>query len=239
MKKTIIALIALTGAAYADDVTFSDPYNGQSFLSGFNAIDISLSKDSYLTPPPNTWNYEETSQAELKTITLILKGNGNNYYSQTAMTTGFGIGIYEKNAVNGETIWTLVGKSEWFSHTSDAYHGSITLDVVGRAVLDTDKTYTLAFHAGSAYFDGLSINSTRTSMSGGVTMAVDATSDKFATLGLHGKAENHSVTMYRDSGNVTDWTPNVKIEVAPIPEPTTATLSLLALAGLAARRRRK
>ncbi len=56
------------------------------------------------------------------------------------------------------------------------------------------------------------------------------------------------------TGNVTDastledgevgvgqvkWNQPVKIQIAAVPEPTTATLSLLALAGLAARRRRK
>ena len=48
------------------------------------------------------------------------------------------------------------------------------------------------------------------------------------------------VSNFSAPSNLTDWQAAVKINATPaIPEPTTATLSLLALAGLAARRRRK
>ena len=54
------------------------------------------------------------------------------------------------------------------------------------------------------------------------------------------KAQNGAVLSGVNNGS-TDWTPiaQVVLSTPSIPEPTTATLSLLALAGLAVRRRRK
>ncbi len=77
----------------------------------------------------------------------------------------------------------------------------------------------------------------------GAVLSNPPTSIETATLTLHGQGENYSpltgigLTIWQ--GKVTAADMANPTPAPSIPEPTTATLSLLALAGLAARRRRK
>ena len=242
MKKTIICLMALAGIALADTATFTSTSSNTN-LGGFGGFDFSIAESSWLTS--STMNYEEYNAATLDSITLSMY---NTWYTNNNMTTGFGIGIYEKATVGDAPTWTLVGKTDWFTHTSNSYTGTHTFAVEGTVTLNTESTYTAAFFAGSEYFAGLEIGSTRDSMTGANEWkngSPASTTDTLAAVGLRGVTSDGtgSVLMYQPStsGTKTGWTPNVTLATTPvfIPEPTTATLSLLALAGLAARRRRK
>lgn len=243
MKRTIIALMALAGVALAETATFTST-DSTTNLGGFGGFDFSVGKNGWLTS--TTMNYDEYNAVTLDSITLNLY---KTWYTKNNMTTGFGIGIYEKATVEGTTTWTLVGKTDWFTHTAADYEGAHTFTVDGTVTLDTDSTYTVAFFAGKDYLAGLEIGSTRNSMTGadewGSNSHPGASTDALAAVGLRGVATDttNSVILYQpeNRGTQTGWTPNVTLATTPvlIPEPTTATLSLLALAGLAARRRRR
>lgn len=243
MKKTIIALMALACSATADSVDFTS-VTIHNNLGGFGGVDFSLSEDSWLSPSSDaSWDYSAVKAVTLDSITLSMYGT---WYTANNMTTGFGIGIYEKTVTGDSTVWTLVGKSDWLSHTSDSYQATTEINVQGSVTLSTDKTYTMAFHAGQNYLTNLEIGSTRNSMAGATEWKGSQPSsdtDILAAVGLRGEATDSTglVQMYKpgDQGIQTGWTPNIVLSVTPIiPEPATATLSLLALAGLAARRRR-
>jgi hypothetical protein len=243
MKKTLIALMALAGVALAETATFTSTSSTDK-LGGFGGFDFSVAENGWMTS--TTMNYDEYNAVTLDNITLSLY---NTWYTNNNMKTGFGIGIYKKSTVGEATTWTLVGKTDWFTHTAAAYDGSHTFTVDGTVTLDTDSTYTVAFFAGKDYLAGLEIGSTRNSMTGANEWKNNthpgADTDALAAVGLRGVASDatNSVILYQPgtNGPKTGWTPNVTLATTPvlIPEPTTATLSLLALAGLAARRRRK
>ena len=249
MKKTLISLIALAGLATAEDVTFSSV----AALSGYGGLDFNISQGSWLSISSGQWDYEKHQYGLLNSVTLYMYPAG---YTNSNMTTGFGIGIYEKQ-VNGDNVsWMLVGKTDWFSGTTDAYMGIHTFGVQGEVALSVDKTYTMAFIAGSEYYDGLSLGSKRTGMDGATWWIGGqplATTDKLAAIGLLREPGDPTGTVLlyaaENLGEVTGVTPYVAVNVTPfeggnlmplnVPEPTTATLSLLALASLASRRRRK
>lgn len=242
MKKTLITLLALAGVAAAETATFTSTSDHNN-LGGFGGVDFSIAETSWLASA--TMDYDKYTMVALQSVTLSMY---NTWYTNNNMTTGFGIGIYEKSVSGATTTWTLIGKTDWFAHTSAAYTGTHTFTVDGTVTLNTESTYTMAFFAGSDYFDGLEIGSTRDSMSGANEWKNNthpgAATDALAAVGLRGVASDAtgSVIMYNPTtnGEQTGWTPNVTLTTTPlVPEPTTATLSLLALAGLAVRRRRR
>ena len=244
MKRTFIALMALAGVALAETATFTST-TSTTDLGGFGGFDFSVSENGWLTS--TTMNYNEYNAVILNSITLSMY---KTWYTNNNMTTGFGIGIYEKSTVDEATTWTLVGKTDWFTHTAASYAGTHTFTVAGTVILDTNSTYTLAFFAGKDHLKGLAIGSERTSMTGanewkGNNAHPGSTTDALAAVGLRGAKSDttNSVILYQtgNNGKKTGWTPNVSLATTPVfvPEPTTATLSLLALAGLAARRRRR
>ena len=235
--------MALAGVALADTTSFTST-SSNTDLGGFGGFDFSIAEGGWLNS--SSMDYEEYNAAILNSITLSMY---NTWYTNNNMTTGFGIGIYEKSTVGDATTWTLVGKTDWFAHTASTYTGTHTFTVEGIVTLNTESTYTAAFFAGSEYLAGLEIGSTRDSMTGATEWKNNthpgAGTDALAAVGLRGVKSDatSSVVMYQPTTNgiKTGWTPNVTLATTPvfIPEPTTATLSLLALAGLAARRRRK
>lgn len=233
----MVALLALSGVALATD--FAPSQTGDS-QAGFGGFDVQLGEDSWLQA--TGVDYDVVTGLELTGITLDIHAT---WYTMRNMTTGFGIGIYEKTGAN---TWSLVGKTDWFSHTASSYEGTHEFHVAeGTSVtLETGKTYTLAFHAGQTYFNGLDIGDTRSSMTGATewknsTPPTDTSTLAAVGLGVQSGLGNDGATMYQagSNGTSTDYIPNITLSGNLIPEPTTATLSLLALAGLAARRRRK
>lgn len=242
MKKTLIAIMALAGVALAETTTFTSTTSNTN-LGGFGGVDFSISEAGWLSS--TSMDYDTYNALSLESVTLSMY---NTWYTNNNMTTGFGIGIYEKTVTNGIATWTLIGKTDWFTHTGNSYTGTHTFTVEGTVTLDTESTYTLAFFAGKDYLAGLEIGSTRNSMAGAnewKNSSPSSTTDTLAAVGLRGVKSDAtgSVLMYNptDKGTQTGWTPNVTLTgtAVLIPEPTTATLSLLALAGLAVRRRRK
>ena len=164
-------------------------------------------------------------------------------------------GTYEKSIlVNGGTL-TLEDKSKVASVTVD----SGTVLVTGDSTLDSltlngDSTLNITYGASITLTDQDAF-----SLSENATIMVTVSKDMLENLdGLEFELFTHDVAnlasaniVFTDgdqdtSNDVTDVTisqggtsGSIKVEIQAIPEPTTATLSLLALCGLAARRRRK
>ena len=164
-------------------------------------------------------------------------------------------GTYEKSIlVNGGTL-TLEDKSKVASVTVD----SGTVLVTGDSTLDSltlngDSTLNITYGASITLTDQDAF-----SLSENATIMVTVSQDMLENLdGLEFELFTHDVAnlasaniVFTDgdqdtSNDVTDVTislggtsGSIKVEIQAIPEPTTATLSLLALCGLAARRRRK
>ena len=222
MKKSIIALIALTGVAAASEqvksgsltLDFTDiPKTVVDDATLFNYINGAVNEGGTLTfETVLSWNGNTTSDYQTilhvgeqgKGITLAVNGSNhlifgeNNDYST-------GHELYDGTLKNGDNtvIFTLTGKN-----TPGTASASITLNGTTYSMSDMSWA-TMGWSEGSSRYDEY-------------------------TLGAQGPGwEAHKKLVHITPSNMT-----VKY-VAPVPEPATATLSLLALAGLAARRRRK
>lgn len=231
--------MALVAVTFADAATFAPATTGTESMGGFGGLDFSIAENGWLKS--SGMNYDMSNAVTLNSITLDIY---STWYSNNNMRTGFGIGIYEKTVEGSVTTWTLVGKTDWFAHTANNYTGQHEFDIDGTVTLNTESTYTIAFFAGSDYFANLGIGSTRNSMTGANEWKgsnPDPGTDVLAAVGLRG-SNSGSTNMYTNGGIQTGRLPNIVLDATPVlsvPEPTSATLSLLALAGLAARRRRK
>ena len=248
MKQTLISLLALAGLAAAEDVTFSSV----AALSGYGGLDFNISQGSWLSISGGQWDYDTQHYGRLNSVSLYLIPAA---YTQYNMSTGFGVGIYEKRGSGEDASWVFLGRTDWFAAGSDFFAGAHTFRMVDEVVLSVDKTYTMAFIAGSEYYDGLIPGSVRGGMDGATWWVGEqplTSTEALAAIGLlrePGDATG-TVLLYAagDSGEVMGVTPYVAVNVTPfdtgnvnplnVPEPTTATLSLLVLCGLAARRRR-
>lgn len=217
-------------------------------------MDFSISEGSWLVDTEGEWDYNTQHYGKLNSVTLWLYPMG---YTAANMTTGFGIGIYEKREGSNGTTWIFVGKTDWFSHRADSYMGEHCFTLQDDVVLSTEKTYTMAFIAGCDYYDGLTPGKLRLSMDGATYWADSEVPEDtllLAAVGLLREPQDPTGTVLLYGGGATgevrDVTPYVFINVTPlesddnvmvidsVPEPATASLSLLALAALAARRRR-
>lgn len=248
MKQTLSTLIALAGLATAEDVTFSST----AAHAGYGGLDFSISQGSWLVANNGQWDYDKYQYGILNSVTLTVYPAG---YTQSNMTTGFGIGIYEKQVNGDATTWMLVGKTDWVCGNADKHWGELVFHAQDDVILSVDKTYTMAFFAGSEYFDSLYLGSKRYDMSGGTCWVGGqpaATTDSLAAVGLLRETGDATgmVVLYAagNQGEETGVTPYAEVNVSPfetggivpsnVPEPTTTTLGLLALCGLASRRRR-
>lgn len=216
MKKTIIALIAMTGISGAESLTLTSPTDGkleggndalkwseeiaelQSWELNFTLLDTTLENAALFG----------TRQSDFEAgIVLNVKGNG-------------GLMIYNKKITGiDDNSFEVETDAGWVTASTNT---NITLSFVA----DVDASGTVV---GGTFTLTSGTNSKIIDM-GGHTNLLDYTSIKkdgvtrFYTNGAAHKFYN--ITVSQLSNRV-------------IPEPATATLSLLALAGLAARRRRK
>ncbi len=225
MKKTIIALMALAGVAMADtvDTTFTttnavstkaDNYSAAGFA--FTLSGTALSTVS--TPTGTTWA-TTGSIVELTSITLVTGSRdatiepGKHYLVITDTSKNIIGWSTSANSAVGESTWTFTAGND-------------------KAVtLNTNTTYYV--FAENSYTAGATLSPDSCDLRVGTSGVVDYTSGVGTTYtGL-------SFIDANGTSKSTRYAPAVTIITKAIPEPTTATLSLLALAGLAARRRRK
>ncbi len=228
MKKTIITLLALAGMAMGEGQetvsTYYTQLNGQD--QGYGFI-LSLS-DKFMTYSGGKLG----ATFDLDSVTMQCGTAGDYQIPATSK-----LAIFERQGE--DSIGTFVGLSESTAFTV----GNTTYDFTDVITLDTAKQYQFFWVSSTTTANIFS--TTEDNMDEYKTVAVKTRFDKVNVAA----AVNSNMNLPTGDGiifnsNYTGWSDQnmavVSFNAVPsIPEPATATLSLLALAGLAARRRRK
>ena len=238
MKKTIITLMALAGAAFGADYTTETAWTlnfGNEYTGGFQWT--AEAGYSYGTP----WE-----------IVAVEGGTQTNSNDRVHMAGGvfgswdedfqFAITLTLGETISASNNWPVFGE---IAGNGTALRFGPYTGVNNTVAVDGSLTKTEGRNNLVSVAPGGTYTVTLTKIGKDVTVAVD------------GKETAYGVLADTVSGNITDITfggrqadnANNRINevvhsasysvLTVIPEPTTATLSLLALAGLAARRRRK
>jgi len=266
MKKTIIALMALAGVAMGDyswdstqdytytwDFSQTSTQNGQTGVLGgtvtntftteaVEGVGTALKKGTnsgkYWEVDTNSFLYDAitTAISSKATFTLTL-----DYY-WTGAQWGENI-LHVGNAGNGVAFGLSGGYMSVATGTAaDNEFAAAKTDIQLTANAWNKITYTLSNNVWTATLG--------TSTSDGTTLgtvswdADEAEINKYS-IGIKAPGWDSGATGLNDSGckianmSVSYTAAPVDPSSPAVPEPTTATLSLLALAGLAARRRRK
>ena len=216
MKKTLIALMALAGVAMANE--------------GAITLDETTITASFTVAPVNVGNCysgDYTFQFTLnEQYTIADSGSVLGFYRGNAVNDGYGYNGFVLSETNGVLTLTLgrgranntlaegtgIGANTTFAFGTDA---SATNSVVFSTAIEKGVTYTVTVKGN----DG--IMTPTLSWEGG---------EEALTSGYKSNMNgNAALTCVVNPG----------VALTIVPEPATATLSLLALAGLAARRRRK
>lgn len=237
MEKTIVALLALGGVAMA-----ADTYEAQTWAFG-----------GYNVPEEGATSYSLTMGAYTATITSAVKGNvltngtwnDENLADDKKLTTAgsdaFWTAVEEAGLDQASLLWT---PHNWIGGATKGDDLVITL-----SGLEAGAQYNMAALSGLPFEGAGAWN--------GFALANEYGSSSI-TLGEQNIAVKNTVTgiviedIVADANGKIIFTVDARgshtavinglglVQTAPAaPEPTTATLSLLALAGLAARRRRK
>ncbi len=246
MKKTFITLLALAGMASADTIdlltdgtwTTGSRYGRPTWVQNEGALTLTNSNWSqayavydFADNVTGSWSFSATVDrfdgSAGFTLTLI----GNNQAITIGTTvyesgTGF-YGTTTNTAANGYSFQDALGDINGTKVDSpiQLVEGPFNVNqnavITGYTTLDDDSNVILTLSLGGSAV---------------ATAGV-------ATINLGKDFELDKISVWGDGGNnrknwaVTSLTVTTKSDV--VPEPATATLSLLALAGLAARRRRR
>ena len=241
MKKTIIALLALAGMAVAGDVntdnikltlkdvtfTKSDGTNTTTLTSG----NAAMTWDG--TTAYTFWYMEFTLPTVTRTgnyIATITTGNSttpSNGLSVSVTGTSLTLGSGHENVIeNTKTLsFSTTNVLTFAFYDGVAYLGNKSTGKYIFVTPSSTTTTTMTSGTSRAWANNVTVNN----VTAGSTQ-IGAT--KIASLDGLVIPEGQKLDM------ATLMTTGVA-KTMPVPEPTTATLSLLALAGLAARRRRK
>ena len=243
MKKTLIALVALAGLATATEYVTTN--SAGTATGGFEAKGFAIRLDgTAFTTTSSDSNYTLPEQVILEEITLNLRVSSgwakDGVLSLVITDTSFNVIAWsnELSAGAGEFTWTF---------------GSDTTPVT----LNTSKDYLILADSSTSFTPGAQLIKNNKIINFSSTGVMDYTDGKVdydgSTAGSYSglqfitvadPGDNNPYTSYNyvstaNNNPFDQFVPNISIVTKSIPEPTTATLSLLALAGLAARRRRK
>ncbi len=256
MKKTIIALLSLGGlasAAITDGLQWAE-----SFGDGFNqAATFGMTNAFYVE---NGVGVAGGGHADSRVWTTNTGGKFTNAFTFSLKLVDFdannwqdALALYTNGTTSGTNNSLQLQKNasgEMMVYT-EKFTGSNVADDASNINLGKvddleGKQITLTFSGNTltAYVDGVANGDTVTfTYADGVTPSTALTGFQFGAA-FGGSRVSTSVTV----DNIAVWNralsaaevASLPLTVAPpVPEPATATLSLLALAGLAARRRRK
>ena len=256
MKKTIIALFALAGVASADTISpITDTASGSWTTHGTAQV-----KDGVISATNTNWQVDAATYT--LTSSLNYATTDTLSFSFNATNNGTGNSCLTL-ALIGSTNAIVLGHGS-YDKPADEIQVAVTSEVSvtgGYVFANTNPTDDLTLTAADTLSGGMPASGSTSTISGSISWDGDSwalelgSSATSATLSYDlgittldvskimvtiegGGAPNHGDTAWQTPtmSNLSISTPSV----APaVPEPTTATLSLLALAGLAARRRRK
>ena len=231
MKRTIIALMALAGVAMAapQALTLTSPSEGK-IETGNNFVAWS-EEYSQLDSWSLSFELLDSALGDAAIFSTEKIGNGGAVAYVLKTTSEGGLTLINTNASNATilslsnviTAGTQTGAItlSYVADEADAYYGIYNNGVAAGTLVGGTFTLTIGEQVASAYV--ASVEHT-TLWNGEGHGAASNVSSRFWTNSAAEKMYNISVT---------------KLDNNLVPEPATATLSLLALCGLAARRRRK
>ena len=210
-----MALASLSYGTTTDATFTQSTNNGQAGYSGFT---FNLS-DDWLSLAPSNLDLTDYTDFNLTSVALVSAATWYNLANNAS-------GLVILDSTN-----TVVGKSGWNNTGSTYTFDSLTLSV--------NQDYTAVFYGNKTAYDNLDTTSSITSFVGSQN-PTEAAPIVAAGLRLNYNTSYTDGVMINNAGSAaTNAFPVVTFSGQLVPEPTTATLSLLALAGLAARRRRK
>ena len=247
MKKTLITILALAGSASAAltlDATLSSSssYSWDTDVTGA-AITLILSKDAMKALDGNTarWNQVFASFVLTEGSYTVTSGTEGNSTTTTTPLDRISIECttYDKinviRATNSQVPTTYGTSPKWDFFGSQHYAGKPAWDTATCAALTFGVNSTGSLRAVLSVIDadGKVSNITQATASNKidfegisqVNLNSTYVTDAFVYSGTWGNTDLTTIT-------------NNALKTANIPEPATATLSLLALAGLCVRRRR-
>ena len=231
MKKTIITLLTLAGVAMGETYVYDAAMIGTKDKAAVHGFTFTLN-NAAITPELGSLTTSQITDFELLSLTLGDRADGTNKNTYGLLV------LTSSNVILGksnETSTSSNGADEVFTFTGLTLNAATTYRFV-----TVDTTLFTADCIGKTYGYGNAATLTLTdaTYTGGLKapgVAVD----------LHGNTPTTGLNFTSSATFVSEqstWSPiltDIKISVPAVPEPTTATLSLLALAGLAGRRRRK
>ena len=242
MKKTIIALMALAGVTCADTINLLSDAEAWTYTLGRDGRGNWAVTEAGLTLKNCNWgqssaayDFEESVTGSWNLNASVHRYTGDAVFSFTLVGNNKAITIGTSEYASGTAFYgtsdTLDARAYSFREAWDnkgskvsgtqlvegAFNYNQTATISASTVLDADENVVLT----------LSVGGTAVTTPGVVTINLGK---DFALEGI--------VVCGDGGNNQTNWDVT-SLSVTTVPEPTTATLSLLALAGLAARRRRK
>ena len=229
MKKTLITLLAICGVAAAAEtpVTLGSYYTSNnvnySTVDNFHGLtNNEIYKLLTGEEAPDNTDYVNRYSGAPKTLTIdtgdLYQFSGDAKEGDTLKLTTFLMSTEDTGDFIGTKRYAqvMIGQN---AYTFKAYQS------VDKSANNIVGTFTFDFTAANVTFK---LGDTIT-----FTFKSDM-SNEHSTLPVF-----QGITGPVVDNNTGGWKSSVKINAVTIPEPTTATLSLLALAGLAARRRRR
>lgn len=222
MKKTIIALLALAACAQAASVaTFEDLKQTGESSNLFNSNGfITANKSNYLYFS----NYGDSGRPD-----ELVYGISFTLNKHAAANANDSTVVFSVNSTKGSMISFTLGE------VMDYLGGGDSLTIVAKAEVADIFNANGKVDSINSGLDGIAVRPDSYTLDSNLVYAATALYNKggneyFDDWGLDGPIYN-STSLAHELASATPSAPAV-------PEPTTATLSLLALAGLAARRRR-
>ena len=260
MKKTLITLLTLAGVAAAADEYKTTEYNSLlSSTDGWTAYSngSTATASSYLTTNsgtfngPANWTNPSIVYAFDTPLTLAAGAAlaqlefsytftvGNNAAATLTFVTDSMAIVTGSGWYDGGTATDVYGHTAGFGTTTDTsanfYNFKDTND--GRKVAKADN-YTMVYDYESGN-KTLTVEGSIKYSDAGYILSMTCGDSAAQTLNLGQSLNINSIILSGNGGGGSSISGVEISHTALIPEPTTATLSLLALAGLAARRRRK
>lgn len=233
MKKTLItlSLMAAATSAMADviDLTGSD-FTGVIASDSSYVVENGISESDLFGYSSGQW-HATISQSSLTGQAKVITGESGSISMQVGAASPTNKGNWVAVKIDATQIDTEVPQTLSFDWVKDAvwgagsYSATFTVEFVGF----NEDGYATSLGSWNTTLD----NSATSSTSEHVDMTLNVTGGEYTSYGvLISAIEDASVT-----GGCGMTITNLTLQTTP--EPTTATLSLLALAGLCARRRRK
>lgn len=235
MKKAIIILSSLSTMAMAADYTWVGPENGQWNVSSNWDINNGYYPQS---------DYDHAFIGDNKSV---IWSGGDYYGASNSITLGQNsvLSLTKDGNINVSTF--TIGKNSAVNWTNDydlgysrsftINYGTFTADSYGQFNVTTERA--LWYNGNKVTLNGVLDFAEVDPGEGTIRLytlngGVDGLNIDYSGLQVINTNDRITYEIKQENNGV-----SIAYKVAPVPEPATATLSLMALAGLAARRRRR